>query len=78
MSTNLNYKTKQQSDILAKLRGNPRVRMIRLASPEDCNVGQSIQGVFTKEDAPELPFKGCSRAGGCICAYEPVLDDIYP
>ena len=78
MSTNLEYKTKQQSDILTKLRANPRVRMIRVASPEDCNVGQSIQGVFTKEDAPELPIKGCSRSGGCICAYEPVLDDIYP
>lgn len=78
MSTHTEYKTKQQIEILAKLRANPRVTMIRVASPEDCNVGQSIQGVFTKEDAPGLPFKGCSRPGGCICTYEPVLDDIYP
>ena len=71
-------KAAEQADILKKLRANPRVRMIRISSPQECNVGQSIQGVYSKDDAPELPFKGCSRPNGCICSYAPVLDDIYP
>jgi hypothetical protein len=54
------------------------VLTIRVAAPQECNVGQSVQGVYSKEDAPELPVKGCSRPGGCICTYEPVLDEIFP
>ncbi|MEK6220943.1 MAG: hypothetical protein N2D54_01690 [Chloroflexota bacterium] len=78
MTANLDYKKKQQSEILERLKSNVRVTMIRVAAPKDCNVGATIQGVYTKEKTPELPFKGCSRAGGCICAYEPVLNDIFP
>ena len=72
------YKTKEQAEILKRLRDNPRVGQIRLAAPKDCNVGQNAQGVFEKEEVPELPVRGCSRPGGCICNYEPVLDDIFP
>jgi hypothetical protein len=78
MNPDLEYKTKQQAEILVRLRANPRVLTIRVAAPEECNVGQSVQGVYSKEDAPELPVKGCSRPGGCICAYEPILDEIFP
>lgn len=78
MSANLDYKKTQQAKILESLRQKTRVTMIRVAAPPDCNVGQTVQGVYTKENTPELPVKGCSRPGGCICTYEPVLDDIYP
>jgi hypothetical protein len=78
MNTSLQYKIQQQEDILAHLRKNPRVRMIRVAAPKDCRRGQQLQGVYDKENVPALPGKGCSRPGGCICTYEPVLEDIYP
>lgn len=78
MSVDLNYKKKQQADILERLIANPRVTMIRVAAPQECNVGQDIQGVYTKDNPPIIPFKGCSRPGGCICSYEPILDDIFP
>ena len=78
MGTNLDYKKKQQKDILARLIENPRVIKIRLAAPQECAVGQSKQGVYEKDNVPELPLKGCSRPGGCICTYEPILSEIYP
>ena len=72
------YKTKQQSELLGRLRINPRVELIRVAGPQDCSTAQSVQGVYAKLDVPMLPVEGCSRSGGCICAYEPVLKEIYP
>ena len=78
METSLEYKTKQQKEILARLLENPRVIKIRVAAPQECAVGQSKQGVYDKDNVPELPLKGCSRPGGCICTYEPILNEIYP
>ena len=72
------YKTKEQAEILQRLRENPRVSQVRISAPKDCNVGQNAQGVYEKELTPVLPVKGCSRPGGCICNYEPVLNDIFP
>ncbi len=72
------YKTKQQGELLATLRANPRVELVRVAGPDDCSTAQTFQGVYSKLDVPPLPVEGCSRPGGCICAYEPVLKEIYP
>jgi hypothetical protein len=74
----LAYKTEKKEEILARLRDNPRVAHIRLAAPEDCLLGLSLQGVYEKENVPPIPRKECSRPGGCICTYEPVLNTIYP
>lgn len=78
MAPDQDYKTKQQAEALEKMRANPRVEMIRVAAPQECSAGQIIQGVYTKDNPPQLPHNGCSLPNGCICAYEPVLDDIYP
>jgi hypothetical protein len=72
------YKTQQQGQQLAALRANPRVELIRVAGPQNCSTAQTVQGVYSKLDVPILPVEGCSRPGGCICAYEPVLNEIYP
>lgn len=72
------YKAKQQAEALQRLRENPRVELVRVAGPENCNIAQTVQGVYSKAEVPALPVAGCSRPGGCICAYEPVLNDIYP
>ncbi len=72
------YKTKQQSELLAQLRANPRVDLVRVAGPQDCSTAQTVQGVYSKLEVPMLPVETCSRPGGCICTYEPVLNDIYP
>ncbi|MCW5878571.1 MAG: hypothetical protein KIS80_06865 [Anaerolineales bacterium] len=72
------YKSKQQAELLDRLRANPRVELIRVAGPVECSLSQSVQGVYSKDEVPELPVEGCSRPGGCICAYEPVLKEIYP
>lgn len=77
-SEHVAYKTRQQSDVLAKLRSNPRVELVRVAGPDDCNTAQTVQGVYNKLEVPMLPVEGCSRVGGCICGYEPVLSEIYP
>lgn len=78
MSNDPEYKIKEQADILLRLRKNSRVSEVRISAPKDCNVGQSVQGVYEKDEVPELPVRGCSRPGGCICNYEPVLNDIFP
>jgi len=78
VKVNLEFRTEQKALMLERMRANPRVAQIRLAAPEDCLVGLSIQGVYDKEDVPSLPRKECSRPGGCICTYEPVLNTIYP
>lgn len=71
-------KTTEKAEILARLRENPRVKSIRLAAPDDCQFGLSIQGAYDKDNVPVVPRKECSRPGGCICTYEPILDTIYP
>jgi hypothetical protein len=63
---------------LENLSSNPRVTHIHIAAPEDCILGQSIQGTYSPGDVPDLPVEGCSRPGGCICAYLPVLTEIFP
>lgn len=72
------YRTRQQGEALAKMRANPRVELVRVAGPEECNTAQTVQGVYSKLEVPVLPVEGCSREGGCICTYEPVLKEIYP
>lgn len=78
MTTNVEEKKAEHAEVLKRLIANPRVSKIRIASPDDCRTGLGFQGVYDKESVPELPFSGCSREGGCICRYEPFLNDIYP
>ena len=78
MSTEIDTKAQEQAESLARLKKNKRVSSIRIGAPKDCSVGISIQGVYDKDAVPELPHKGCSRPDGCICQYEPVLNEIYP
>ncbi|HLE73773.1 MAG TPA: hypothetical protein VI688_05985 [Anaerolineales bacterium] len=78
LAEHIAYKSKQQGALLAVLRANPRVELVRVAGPDDCSTAQTVQGVYTKLDVPLLPVEGCSRPGGCICAYEPMLNEIYP
>jgi len=63
---------------LEKLRANPRVSAIRIAGPGDCAFGEQLQGVYERDNVPQLPAQACSRPGGCICVYEPILEEIYP
>jgi len=78
MADQLALRKSAQAEILEKFRTNPRVDLVRIAGPRDCSTAQTVQGVYSKDDVPELPVQGCSRADGCICAYKPVLNDIYP
>ncbi len=72
------YKSKEQAGALERMRANPRVELIAVAGPEDCSTAQTVIGVYSKDEPPELPITACSRYGGCICAYRPLLNDIYP
>ena len=78
LAEHIAYKTRQQADLLTRLQANPRVDLVRVAGPDNCSTAQTVQGVYSKLEVPALPVEGCSRRGGCICAYEPVLNDIYP
>ncbi len=64
---------------LKRFQENPRVRMIRISvSADACPVCYEVQGVYPKDQVPQLPIEGCSHSMGCRCFYEPVLDEIYP
>lgn len=78
MKIDLAYQTEEKAKMLQRMRENPRVSSIRLAAPDDCLFGLSLQGVYDKDKVPALPRKECSRPGGCICTYEPVLNTIHP
>lgn len=78
MKIDLAYRAKEKAEMLKRLQENSRVSAIRLAAPEDCPFGLTIQGTYDKDSVPELPRRECSRPGGCICTYEPVLNTIHP
>ena len=64
---------------LEKFRQNPRIKTIRVATPEGaCPICVEIQGTYSKDEAPVLPIEGCSNPNGCCAFYEPVITDIYP
>lgn len=78
MIDHMAYKSKEQAEALERMRANPRVELIAVAGPEDCSTAQTVIGVYGKDELPELPIAACSRPDGCICAYKPLLNDIYP
>jgi hypothetical protein len=78
LKIDLSFKTEEKAKMLERMRANPRVAHVRVAAPDDCLFGLSIQGVYEKDNVPPIPRKECSRPGGCICTYEPVLNTIYP
>ena len=78
MKIDLAARAEEKAAILKRMQENPRIRKIRLAAPDDCLLGLSIQGTYDKDGVPTIPRKECSRPGGCICTYEPVLNTIHP
>ena len=78
MKVDLSYDSEQKAKMLARMQANPRVAKILVAAPDDCQFGLSIQGTYDKDDVPVVPRKECSRPGGCICTYAPVLNTIFP
>lgn len=78
MKIDLSFKIEEKAKMLERMRANPRVAHVRVAAPDDCLFGLSIQGVYEKDNVPPIPRKECSRPDGCICTYEPVLNTIYP
>ncbi|MEJ2759096.1 MAG: hypothetical protein P8046_11500 [Anaerolineales bacterium] len=78
MKIDLNEAAEQKNQMLIRMQANPRVSKILLAAPDDCQFGLSIQGTYEKDEVPAVPRKECSRPGGCICTYEPVLNTIFP
>lgn len=64
---------------LEKFRQNPRIKTVRVATPEEaCPICVEIQGTYSKDEAPVLPIEGCSSPNGCCAFYEPIITDIYP
>ena len=64
---------------LKRFKDNPRVLAVRVSAPADaCPVCQGVKGTYPKDQVPRLPTMGCSHPAGCLCFYEPVLDEIYP
>jgi len=64
---------------LKNFKENPRVSIVRINVAVDaCPLCYESRGTFPKEAAPTLPHEGCSHPHGCRCAYEPVLNEIYP
>ena len=78
MDTKKNTVSKEHQETLIRLKTNARISHIRVAAPKECELGQSIQGVYNKDAVPSLPIEGCSRPGGCICRYEPVIRELFP
>jgi len=64
---------------LSQLKENPRVKSMRIAvSGDACPTCQQAQGIYSKDNVPDLPIEGCSHKNGCRCYYQPDLEEIYP
>ncbi len=64
---------------LTEFKNNDRIYEVRVIVSHDCCPAcRELEGAYTKDEAPELPVKGCSHAQGCRCYYEPALVEIYP
>lgn len=64
---------------LRQLQENDRVIYVRVAVADNsCPACRMAEGAYAKGEAPKLPIEGCSHTNGCRCAYQPVLDEVYP
>lgn len=64
---------------LTSFQANSRVYAVHVASGEDaCPACLAIQGTYDKDKVPVLPVEGCSHPQGCLCFYQPLLEEIYP
>jgi hypothetical protein len=67
------------SVVLERLRLGARaqgaIRGVRvLATPDACETCRmSLDKVWLPHQAPHIPITGCTRAGGCRCAYFPLM-----
>ncbi|MGF1506704.1 MAG: hypothetical protein ACFB51_16465 [Anaerolineae bacterium] len=56
---------------------SPRTIGVYIVTPNDaCPLCRWAQGTYYKdnpEQIPVLPLEGCSRPGGCISRYEPLV-----
>jgi hypothetical protein len=71
----------QRRQELEKIMRSPRATGVYIAAPADaCPLCRWVQGTYPKdsEDIPVLPLEGCSRPGGCITRYEPLLVEVGP
>jgi hypothetical protein len=72
---------RQRREELEQIRRSPRATGVYIAAPTDaCPLCRWIQGTYPKDsdDIPVLPLEGCSRPGGCITRYEPLLVEVGP
>ena len=64
---------------LASFQANSRVNAVHVASGEGaCPVCLATQGTYPKDQVPTLPVEGCSNPQGCLCFYQPLLEEIFP
>jgi hypothetical protein len=71
----------QRREELQMIRQSPRATGVHIVAPVDaCPLCRWIQGTYPKDsdDLPVLPLEGCSRPGGCITRYEPLLVEVGP
>ena len=66
---------------LKQIMDSPRASHVFIVTPDrTCPMARQIQGTYPKNspDIPELPHEGCSNPGGCMCRYEPFVDEVGP
>jgi len=71
----------QRKRELKQILESPRTTGVYIVTPEDaCPLCRWIQGTYPKDsqEIPELPQEGCSRPGGCISRYEPLVVEVGP
>lgn len=71
----------QRKQELQTILDSPRATGVYIVVPADaCPVCRWLQGTYPKdsEDIPLLPPEGCSRPGGCISRYEPLVVEVGP
>lgn len=74
-------RTEQRKRELEQIRKSPRASKVYIVAPDrTCPMARQIQGTYPKdsEDIPELPHEGCSNPDGCVCRYEPFVDEVGP
>ncbi|NDJ53974.1 MAG: hypothetical protein GYB68_12950 [Chloroflexi bacterium] len=71
----------QRQQELNQIRQSPRASHVYIVMPDPPTpLCRKIQGTFPKDSdrIPELPHPACPNPRGCLCRYEPFVDEVGP
>ena len=71
-------KRAEQQAALENIRNGLATKVRILTHRDCCPYCNAMEGAYSFDDVPALPYDECSHPGGCRCFYAPVLDHFGP